>query len=272
MRTAKGTRQKPDQLRQKRCDELRREVRRTYTRAATLAAAVMTGSRDAFRTPHSGLGCGSPTAFAGLAPGEWVLDLGSGAGFDCLAAAVEVGTGGRVVGIDMTPEMVRLARRHAAEAGVAIVHFVQGEIEHLPFQDGAFDVVISNCVINLCAEKERILTEAFRVLKPGGRVAIADIVALAPLPADVLEDLASHTGCVAGATELESLLGMLRRAGFVSEKVDIGEHSRSLLCAWAPGSGLERFVAAANITAKKKQAAVQSSSIIDESPRPPLKG
>ena len=235
---------------------MRRSVRETYARAATLAAAVVPGSRAVTCTPHSGLGCGSPTAFAGFSPGEWVLDLGSGAGFDCLAAAVEVGNGGRVVGIDMTPEMVRLARRHAADAGVAIVDFLQAEIECLPFRDATFDVVMSNCVINLCAGKERVLAEACRVLKPNGRLAVADIVAIAPLPASLLADLALHTGCVAGAVQLETLSRMLRRAGFASEAIDIGEHSGALIDAWAPALGFERFVAAANITAMKRRCSI----------------
>jgi SAM-dependent methyltransferase len=224
-------------------------VRERYARAAVQPAGVAAKGRAC--TPHSGLGCGSPIALAGLAPGEWVLDLGSGAGFDCLAAAVEVGSRGRVVGIDFTPEMVRLARRHAADAGVAIVHFLQGEIESLPFADASFDVVISNCVINLCAEKERIFAEACRVLKPNGRLAVADIVAAAPLPADVQTDLRLHTGCVGGATELNSLSSMLTEAGFDSIEIDTGAHSGSLLDDWAPGRNLKRFVTAANITARK---------------------
>ena len=202
-------------------------------------------------TPHSGLGCGSPTAFAGLAPGEWVLDLGCGAGFDCLAAAVEVGSGGRVVGIDMTPEMVRRASRHAADAGVLVAHFLQARIECLPFPDASFDVVMSNCVINLCADKERVLAEACRVLKPNGRFAVADIVAVAALPVAVLSDLSLHTGCIAGATQVEDYARMLRKAGFTSEQIAIAEHSRSLIDSWAPGLALERFVASANITADK---------------------
>jgi len=231
-------------------DDWRAHVRGVYTRAATQAAVVVS-VRVCAPTENSGLGCGSPTSFAGLVPGEWVLDLGSGSGFDCLAAAVEVGNAGRVIGVDMTPAMVSLARRHAAEAGVAIAHFLQGEIEHLPLPDETFDVVISNCVINLCADKERVLRETFRVLKPGGRLAVADIVAVAPVPAAVQEVLEFRTACIGSAAPREELLGMLRRAGFESEKVDIAEHSHSLLCGWAPGAGLEQFLAAANITATR---------------------
>lgn len=232
-------------------DALRCMVQETYARAASAAAAVGPGRRAAGCAPHSGLGCGGSVALAGLAPGERVLDLGSGAGFDCLAAAVEVGSRGRVVGVDMLPDMVRLARRHAADAGVAIVSFVQAEIESLPFRDATFDVVVSNCVINLCADKERVLAEACRVLRPGGRLAVADIVAVAPLPAEALEDLALHAGCVAGAAPLQSIAPMLRAAGVGSVEIDVDAHGGALIEAWAPGSGLGRFVAAANITGRK---------------------
>jgi SAM-dependent methyltransferase len=249
-----------DDLAHARRDSLRRAVRRTYAQAATVAAAAVPGRRGAVCcTPHSGLGCGSPTVFAGLSPGEWVLDLGSGAGFDCLAAAVEVGSAGRVVGIDMTSEMVRLASRHAADAGVAIASFLQGEIERLPFRNATFDVVMSNCVINLCADKDRIFAEACRVLKPNGRLAVADIVAVAPLPPSVLADLALHAGCISGAAQLQDLSRLLREAGFASEEIDIGEHSRSLLDAWAPDLDLDRFVVAANITARKQTDVVSTA-------------
>lgn len=248
---AKPTGQQPGALPQAQRDSLRRLVRKTYARAAALAASVAPGRRAVTCTPHSGLGCGSPTTFAGLSPGEWVLDLGSGAGFDCLAAAVEVGSRGRVVGVDVTPEMVSLGRRHAAEAGVAIVHFLQAEIESLPFRNASFDVIISNCVINLCADKERVFAEACRVLKPHGRLAVADIVTVAPLSEGILTALALHTGCITGAMRLEALSPVLRRAGFASMEIDVGEHSRSLLDTWAPDFALERFVAAANIVARK---------------------
>jgi ubiquinone/menaquinone biosynthesis C-methylase UbiE len=164
-----------------------------------------------------------------------------------------------VVGIDMTPEMVRLARRHAAEAGVSIVHFLQAEIEYLPFRDATFDVVISNCVINLCVEKERIFAEACRVLKPNGRLAVADIVTVAPLPAGVMEDLALHAGCIAGATSLDALTGMLVKAGFAPEEIEIGEQSRYFPDACAPELALQRFVGAANITARRQAGALFSS-------------
>lgn len=233
-------------------DALRPRVRQAYADAAARAAAVVSGKRPLTCTPHSGLGCGSPTVLAGLAPGEWVLDLGSGAGFDCLAAAVEVGRRGRVVGVDMTPEMVRLARRHARDADVPIVSFVQAEIESLPFPDASFDVVMSNCVINLCADKQRVFAEACRVLKPGGRLAVADIVALAPLPRELQDDIALRTGCIAGATGLDGLSAMLRETGFTSVEIAIGQHGRSVIDSWAPGRPIQHVVAAANITAIKQ--------------------
>ncbi len=235
-----------------RTDRVRLEVLKRYAWVATQGAAVAPTPRvAACHHPHSGLGCGSPTTFARLAPGEWVLDLGSGAGFDCLAAGVEVGRAGRVVGVDMTPEMVRLACRHLAESGIANVQYVQAEIEQLPFADATFDVVLSNCVLNLCSGKKQALAEAARVLKPGGRLAIADIVAVVPLDEDTRKDLALYTGCIAGGTPVASFPGMLREAGFASVEIVIDQHSNSLLESWAPGMEFDRYVAAARVTASK---------------------
>lgn len=248
-----------DDLPQVQAGSLRGKVLKRYAHAAALAASFLPCTRSASCSPHSGLGCGSPVTFAGLSPGERVLDLGSGAGFDCLAAGVEVGSTGRVVGVDMTPEMVRLACRHAADAGIPNVHFVQAEIERLPFPDAIFDVVISNCVINLSSGKEQALAEACRVLKPNGRLAIADIVALAPLDLETMRNLTLYTGCIAGAIRLDFLPRILRSAGFVSEKISIGEHSSSLLDAWAPELKLDRYVAAASITAAKPTGASAST-------------
>ena len=229
--------------------DLRRSLRQTYARAAAVAAAP--GCRTVSCPAHSGLGCGSPTGFAGLLPDERVLDLGCGAGFDCLAAAVEVGRGGFVVGLDLTPDMLRLARRHVADAGATTVRLVEAAIESLPFPAASFDVVISNCVFNLCADKPRALAEAARVLKPGGRLAFADTVAVSPLPASVLSDLALYTGCVADAVSMQSLFALLHDAGFATVDIVIAEHSSALLEAWAPGADLERYIASANITARK---------------------
>ena len=251
MSAARRSARQSDELPRAHGDALRRAVRAFYSRAAAPVVAVARGRKPVGCAPHSGLGCGNATALAGLAPGESVLDLGSGAGFDCLAAAVEVGSRGRVVGVDMTPDMVRLARRHAADAGVAIASFLQAEIECLPFRDATFDVVMSNCVVNLCADKRRVLAEACRVLRPGGRLAMADIVAVAPLPPGILTDLALRTGCIAGAVPPETLAWMLREAGFGSVEIATGDHSGALIEAWAPGANLERFVAAASGTARK---------------------
>ena len=162
-----------------------------------------------------GLGCGNPGAFASLRPGEVVVDLGAGAGFDALLAAQAVGPEGRVIGVDMTPEMLEKARTNAVKAGLAgRVEFREGIIEALPIVDGSADVVISNCVINLSPDKPRVFREAFRVLKPGGRLAVSDIVLSAPLPAAVAEIAAAWVGCIAGAMLESDYLAAIEAAGF----------------------------------------------------------
>jgi arsenite methyltransferase len=161
-----------------------------------------------------GLGCGAPLQHADPRPGETVLDLGSGAGFDAFLAAQRVGPEGWVIGVDMTPEMLARARTNAQAGGYGNVEFRQGLIEELPVEDGEVDVVISNCVINLSPDKAAVFREAYRVLRPGGRVAVSDIVLTAPLPERIASSLAAYVGCVAGASLLEDYLGMLRDAGF----------------------------------------------------------
>ena len=198
-----------------------------------------------------GLGCGDPTALADLQAGEVVLDLGCGQGFDCLVAAHFVGRSGRVIGIDMTAEMLSQAHDHAIAAGVSTVTFLNAEIERLPLADATFDVVMSNCVINLCPDKAGVLSEAYRVLRPGGRLALSDIVALQPLPDAIVDDLTMHVGCVAGAAAADELTAALQAIGFESVCIDIRAESPSLIGTWAPGKGLERFVAAADIVARK---------------------
>jgi SAM-dependent methyltransferase len=198
-----------------------------------------------------GLGCGNPQAIAELAPGETVLDLGAGAGFDVFLAARRVGPTGRVIGVDMTPEMVSRARSYALEDGVENVDFRLGEIEHLPVADGSVDVILSNCVINLSPDQAAVYREAFRVLRPGGRLAIADVVALAPMPDELKQDVAALTGCVAGAARVEEVEAHLAAAGFRDVSVDIDDRSRDVVRDWMPGRGLENLVASARIRAAK---------------------
>ena len=161
-----------------------------------------------------GLGCGNPIALASLKEGETVLDLGSGAGFDCFLAAGRVGSTGKVIGVDMTPEMLERARENARKDNIENVEFRQGDIEHLPVEDGCVDVIISNCVINLAPDKGRVFSEAFRVLKPGGRLMVSDIVLTKPLPEFVKNSIAAYIGCVAGASLREDYLEAMRQAGF----------------------------------------------------------
>src|ERR1051326_378045 len=164
------------------------------------------------------LGCGNPTALAELHEGETVLDLGSGGGIDVLLSARRVGPTGKAFGLDMTDEMLALARENQRKAGVANVEFLKGEIEHIPLPDASVDVIISNCVINLSADKRRVLREAFRVLKPGGRFAVSDVVVRGEIPAAVRRSMELWVGCVAGALEEAEYKGLLAEAGFV----DIG--------------------------------------------------
>ncbi|WP_232701230.1 arsenite methyltransferase [Halobacterium wangiae] len=168
-----------------------------------------------------GLGCGNPTAIASLEEGERVLDLGSGGGFDCFLAARQVGSAGSVVGVDMTPEMVERARENAANNDAGNVEFRLGEIEHLPVADESVDVVLSNCVVNLSPEKPQVFREAYRVLRPGGRLAISDLVLTADLPAEYQTDLDTIAGCVGGATTPPALEAMLADAGFSDVSVEL---------------------------------------------------
>jgi len=198
-----------------------------------------------------GLGCGNPQAIAALRPGEVLVDLGSGAGFDCLLAARQVGATGRVIGVDMTHEMLKKARENAARVGAAGVEFRLGEIEHLPVADNTADVIISNCVINLVPDKAQVFREAFRVLKPGGRLAIADVVNILPLPAELAADKALLCGCVAGAVSPAAIGDFLRAAGFVEVSIQVKPESREYVASWAAGRGIENYVASATIEARK---------------------
>lgn len=200
---------------------------------------------------NMGLGCGNPQAIAALRPGETVLDLGAGGGFDCLLAARQVGETGHVIGVDMTPDMVGKARENARRVGASNVEIRLGEIEHLPVADATVDVIISNCVINLSPDKAAVFREAFRVLKPGGRLAISDVVALGALPEAITREIALHCACVAGTAETSVIESMLRDAGFQSVRVTVNEASREVIAEWVPGSGAERYVASATIEAIK---------------------
>lgn len=195
-----------------------------------------------------GLGCGNPQAIASLKPGETVLDLGSGAGIDCFLAARQVGPEGRVIGVDMTPEMLARARQNLAESGFKNVEFRLGEIEHLPVADRTVDVIISNCVVNLSPEKPQVFAEAYRVLEPGGRLAISDMVAAVPLPPEVQADVAMYTGCIAGAATVQELEGMLQAAGFTEIQIS-PKDSRELISAWGADTKLEDAVFSASIQA-----------------------
>jgi arsenite methyltransferase len=246
---------------------LREEVRRRYGASASGKSSCADdcctstdvtnlgySTEDASVAPEAanlGLGCGNPLAIASLKNGQVVLDLGSGAGFDCFLAARAVGKGGRVIGVDMTHEMLRKARENAQKNGFTNVEFRLGEIEALPVADNSIDVIISNCVINLSPEKQRVFNEAFRVLKPGGRLAVADMVATAPLPDDIKADWAAYTGCMAGASQITELERMLEASGFKHIKIAPKDSSRSFIGEWLPGKKVEEYLVSATIEAVK---------------------
>jgi SAM-dependent methyltransferase len=184
---------------------------------------------------NMGLGCGNPVALASLNPGETVVDLGSGGGFDCFLAAKQVGESGQVIGVDMTPDMLSKARSNAEKMGTKNVEFRLGEIEHLPVADNTADIIMSNCVINLSPEKIKVYREALRILKPGGRLAISDIVATAPLPPDIQKNLALVSACVGGAATIDDTKEMLQEAGFADITIKAKDESRELISQWAPG-------------------------------------
>jgi arsenite methyltransferase len=199
-----------------------------------------------------GLGCGNPQAIAALKKGETVLDLGSGAGFDCFLASKSVGETGKVVGVDMTPEMISRARNNAEKGNYNNTEFRLGEIEHLPVADSTIDVIISNCVINLSPEKEKVFVEAFRVLKPGGKLAISDIVLFKSLPDDLKYDPSLYSGCVSGASSIEDLKNILSDSGFIEIIIKPKYESREFIKDWAPGREIENYIVSATIEAIKK--------------------
>ncbi len=198
-----------------------------------------------------GLGCGNPKAIAALKPGEVVIDLGSGGGFDCFLASPEVGSNGRVIGIDMTPDMLSKARGNAVTGKYTNVEFRLGEIEHLPIADNTADVIISNCVINLSPDKSQVFKDAFRVLKPGGRLAISDVVATIELPEEMRNDDQLIAGCMGNASLIDDLAEMMKAAGFCEIRIEPKDESREFIKDWAPGRGVEDYVVSATIEAIK---------------------
>jgi arsenite methyltransferase len=215
---------------------------------------------------NMGLGCGNPQAIASLKPGETVLDLGSGGGFDCFLAARSVGESGRVIGVDMTPDMVSKARQNAAKTGVSNVEFRLGEIEHLPVADASVDVIISNCVINLSPEKMNVFREAWRVLKAGGRLAIMDVMTLQTLPDEIKKDLSLISGCVGGAEKIEDIEKMLHQAGFRNIKIHPKKESRDLIREWFPGRNWEDYITSATIEAEKENCRHSAFGVDTQSP------
>ena len=267
-------------LDQKQADEIRQQVRDSYAEVAessnngsccgeqssccgvsddaAINALVSTrlgySEDDLANVPAGadmGLGCGNPRAIASIKPGETVLDLGSGGGFDCFLAAAETGESGHVIGIDMTPAMISKARNNTVTGKYSNVEFRLGEIEYMPVANETVDVIISNCVINLSPDKQQVFSEAFRVLKPGGRLAISDVVASTELPDEIRNGLALYSGCMAGASQVSELHDILMNSGF--EKISIApkDESKEFIKDWAPGRGVEDYVLSATIEAVK---------------------
>ncbi|HSA91879.1 MAG TPA: arsenite methyltransferase [Terriglobales bacterium] len=215
-----------------------------------------------------GLGCGNPLALAAIQPGMTVLDLGSGAGFDAFLAQKQVGPSGRVIGVDMTEEMLNLARENARRLGADNVEFRKGYIEHLPLEDDAVDLAISNCVINLSADKPAVFRELFRVLKPGGQISISDIVLLRPLPEAIAADVNAYVGCIAGASLLGDYLDIAFQAGFRELSLPQITSGRDLLHALTPGeqaSAVEQRFGAEAL--REAAAAVVSAKLHGRKPR-----
>lgn len=198
-----------------------------------------------------GLGCGNPQAIAALRQGEVVLDLGSGAGFDSFLAARQIGETGKVIGIDMTPDMIKRAQENARKGEFENVEFRLGEIEDLPVEDNSVDVILSNCVINLSPDKAAVYKEAYRVLKPGGRLAISDMVASGEMPPEIKEDPDLYSSCVAGALQVDELDQILNEAGFKNIEIIPKDESREFISKWTPGVPIEDYVLSATIEAQK---------------------
>ena len=273
--------QSPNQAaEQKQADEIRQNVRDSYAQVAeasnegdccgtsvsccgvsddaainTLVSTRLGYSEDDLDTvpegADMGLGCGNPRAIASIQPGETILDLGSGGDFDCFLAAAETGESGLVIGIDMTPTMISKARNNADKGKYQQVEFRLGEIEHMPVANNTVDVIISNCVINLSPDKKQVFSEAFRVLKAGGRLAISDVVASTELPEEMKKDLALYSGCMAGASLISDLQKILEDCGFENIRIAPKDESKDFIKDWAPGRGVEDYVLSAAIEAIK---------------------
>ena len=200
---------------------------------------------------NMGLSCGNPHAIAQFKEGETVVDLGSGGGFDCFLAAKKVGETGHVIGVDMTHEMIAKARAQAQKTNLAHVEFRLGEIEHLPIANETADHIISNCVINLSPEKEQVFKEAYRVLKPGGYLAISDVILTAELPESYHEDLQLYSGCISGAISIETYEELLRNAGFKDIQIEPKDESKEFIRDWEPNYDLENYIVSALIQARK---------------------
>jgi arsenite methyltransferase len=271
-------------------DELRRSVRDNYAQAAKSGDSCCGRAQGCCGTPapaavsravgytdeqlaalpdgaNLGLGCGNPVALASLRAGETVLDLGSGAGIDCFLAAQKVGPAGRVIGVDMTPEMIEKARQNSEKVKAANVQFRLGEIEHLPVSDNSVDVVISNCVINLSPDKPQVFRDTFRVLKPGGRLMVSDLALTKELPAPVRESVAAYVGCVAGALLKDDYIAALRGAGFTDVSIVSEEHYPVDLLASDPRS--QQVLAVSGLSREQLLAAADSVVSIKVTARKP---
>ena len=267
-------------MKHKQADEIRQNVRNSYSEVAAASnsgdccgeqssccgvssdAAINTlvstrlgySAADLEAVPAGadmGLGCGNPRAIASIQPGETVLDLGSGGGFDCFLAAAETRDSGHVIGVDMTPAMISKARSNADRGNYRNVEFRLGEIENLPIANDSVDVIISNCVINLSPDKQRVFNEAYRVLKNGGRLAISDVVASTELPPEMRDDLQLYSGCMAGASQIDELEQILAGCGFTDIRIAPKDESKAFIKDWAPGRGVEEYVVSATIEAVK---------------------
>ncbi|MGH2574791.1 MAG: arsenite methyltransferase [Ignavibacteria bacterium] len=200
---------------------------------------------------NMGLGCGNPLSRAEIKKGEVVIDLGSGGGIDCFLAAKQVGDSGKVIGVDMTPEMIKIAKRNAEKSGYKNVEFLLSKIENLPVDDDTADVIISNCVVNLSPDKQNVYDEVFRVLKPGGRLAISDMVTKKELPDVIKEDMELYTGCIAGASTIKEINEMLINSGFKDINITARDESRELIDEPASSVKAEDYIASAFIEAVK---------------------